>query len=723
MSDKSRFPATSAGSIVVAMLVVAAWATAPASANEDEQPEGETALAVARAVAPSCARVEIYLRYDKGEAPHGFNASASQLQDLLLERRPWEMSGFVIAPDRVLMPDIQIHPRFIEKIRVRFGDQDVSAKPITWYDAQDGVLLALDEPLREAKPLAFDPGRDGPYFAAYYGAYDTAWAVTVSKTFGRPFLYTEVTGGRERYSTWAGAVITDASGAPAGITLDDEVSLDGPWRGSPVDWAGYDEAAYQSLLRTVEGVADRGLLHLHLQFRSPKQEASGGSPFLGSIREDAETPATDLYAPGLLLEGGRVLVLMSLDPSATARLEHVEVLSHGDPAPRAAFVASLEDYGALVVQFEHPMDGALAFSSRPVRSDKDRLLLLVQQEIQGERRTTYYEHARIHHFQRSWENQVVPNSDGGGEGRYLFDTDGRLVAFPILRRMPTGERPRWSRPDPVMLPVAYMQRVLQDLDANVDLNNVPRSAEDENQLAWLGIEVQSLDSELARLNDVSHLTNDGKTGAIVAYVYPESPAARAGIEAGDIVIRIRAAGRPKPIEVTGGGESLHGFFDDLPDELRDQFRDEMPGSQPWPSADNALNRALTELGFGKPFTLVTVRGGEVRELDMVVEQGPQYFEAAPLFEDKDLGLTVKNLTYEARRYFRLSEDDPGVVIAKVERGRKAAVGGLHAYEILTHVNGTAVHDVHAFEKALEGREVLQFKVRQKLRERLVKIRR
>lgn len=691
---------------------------APVAAEEEEKADGEAVLAVGRAVAPSCVVVEIWLRYDKGEPPNGFNAGAGYLQNLLVERRPWTTSGFVIAADRVVMPDVQIHPRFVDRIEVRSGAQTVKATPLAWYQDNDAVLLALEAPLEDAVPLEFDATREGPYFAAYHGRYDTAWAVTVTKTFGRPFLYTD---GPERFGTWAGSVITDAAGGAVGIVMHDEVRMDGPWRGSPAGWAQHDRSAYAAMLSRLEDDAKAGLLHVHLRFRSPKQEEGGGGFFPG--RNRGEEAATDLYVPALLVDATRLLVLASLEPESTARLEGIEILSRGEERPAATFAGSLEDYGAFVANLDAPLEGTLALSDRPIRDYEEQLLLLARLDLQGERRTWYFEHARVHEFELSWEEQVVVQAQGAGDGRYLFDVEGRLAAFPVIRRTPQDERQRWRRPEPVMLPAVYLRPVLADLEAHVDSNNVPLSAEDEMRLAWLGLELQALDEELARLNEVSHLTRDGQTGAIAAYVYPDSPAARAGIVPGDILIRIQAPDRPKPIEVTAGGDPFGGFFDAMPAEVRDQLRGQMPSVQPWPSVDNDLNRALTELGFGKPFTLMIFRDGEVESFDLVVEQGPRHFDAATPHEDEDLGLTVKDLTYEARRYYQLDADAPGVVVSKVESGRKAAVAGLQPFEIITHVNEVPVTDIAAFAAALDAEGELRLKVRQKLRERIVNIER
>ena len=68
--------------------------------------------------------------------------------------------------------------------------------------------------------------------------------------------------------------------------------------------------------------------------------------------------------------------------------------------------------------------------------------------------------------------------------------------------------------------------------SHIDPSNVPLTEQEESRLAWVGVELQPLNKELARANNVSKLTRDGQIGALVSYVYPGSPAEKAGVEVG-----------------------------------------------------------------------------------------------------------------------------------------------------------------------------------------------
>ncbi|MCK4624001.1 MAG: PDZ domain-containing protein, partial [Phycisphaerae bacterium] len=263
--------------------------------------------------------------------------------------------------------------------------------------------------------------------------------------------------------------------------------------------------------------------------------------------------------------------------------------------------------------------------------------------------------------------------------------------------------------------------VLGDLDKNIDKANIPLTEEEESRLAWMGVELQGLNKELARINNVSDLTNDGATGALVSYVYPGSPADKAGIEVGLVMLRIHAEDQPKPIEVRVESYGFAGraFPWDRLDTVPEQYYDRIP--RPWPSRENTVTRALTDLGFGKKYYVEFFSDGKIVKKDFKVIVSPPHYDTAKRHKSKPLGLTVRNLTYELQRYFQKKPGDPGVIISKIEPGSKASVSGLKPYEIITHVNGKEVADVKEFGKLIKDQAELQLLVKRMTRGRTVKI--
>src|SRR2546427_2490550 len=110
--------------VALALLLTPRPAFAADPNTPDPQKAAGAAPDVAKALLPSLVRVEITTHYDRGEVPHGGAAWPGTHNDvgyetLIKEERPAEAPGWLIAPDRVLCPDMMIHPRFLSAIKVR----------------------------------------------------------------------------------------------------------------------------------------------------------------------------------------------------------------------------------------------------------------------------------------------------------------------------------------------------------------------------------------------------------------------------------------------------------------------------------------------------------------------------------------------------------------------------------------------------------------------------
>jgi serine protease Do len=291
----------------------------------------------------------------------------------------------------------------------------------------------------------------------------------------------------------------------------------------------------------------------------------------------------------------------------------------------------------------------------------------------------------------------------------------------MIRRVRPSIEPSDPGGEVIMTPAAYLKEVLADPSQYVDSGNAPLPEDQENRIAWMGVELQPLNRELARANNVAHLTNDGETGAIVSHVYPDSPAAQAGIEAGDVLLRLSVKGLPKPLEVVLQPDQFEGdnfSWDDL-DDVPDQYADQLP--TPWPAAENPLTRVLTDLGLGKSYQAEFSRGGQAIIKDFQIVQSPPHFDSAARYKSEALGLTVRDLTYEVRRYFQKKPDDLGVIVSRVEPGSKASVAGIKPFEIITLVNEKPVPTVKDFEKLIANQNDLRLSVNRMTANRLVKI--
>ncbi|HYV28840.1 MAG TPA: PDZ domain-containing protein, partial [Candidatus Eisenbacteria bacterium] len=143
---------------------------------------------------------------------------------------------------------------------------------------------------------------------------------------------------------------------------------------------------------------------------------------------------------------------------------------------------------------------------------------------------------------------------------------------------------------------------------------------------------------------------------------------------------------------------------------------------PWPPAENNFTRLLTDAGFGTKYNVEFFANGQTIKKDLEVVPSPPHYDSAARYKNEPLGITVRNLTFEVRRYFQKKDDEPGVIISKIEPGSKVAVAGIKPYEIITHINGQVVATVQDFEKLASNQEELNLAIKRMTKGRLVKVR-
>jgi serine protease Do len=712
-----------------AVLLFVVLLAGAASAAETETSATDLA-AIARTVAPGLVKVEYTLQFDKGEGPSSHGRGPEMMmggrfeswetsgpEEVIQEERPWELGGFLVAPTTVVAPDPVIHPRFVKSIAVRFGNETVQAEVSGYAIDQNAVFLTLAAPLKSAKPLTFDAAVKGPYFTAAYRRVEGAWTTVVAPM---PTAVAVTEAGRQFGAGGHAGLAVDRIGRPVALLMRDELPLDDSWKGAPETWATLTAAGLRALLADLEARAAKGLPRVKLNFRSPKK--TEGSRMYGPSRYSDRESATEMNVVGVLLRPTQVLVLANLQANSTARLEQIRVYAGPQPVT-AKFAATLSNYGAFLVNLDQPLEGVLTASQVPVLDLRTTLLPAVEIRVQGEKLQSYFQHRRVQTVSLGWKQHLYPMGGGYGEECFLFDRTGALLAVPLAQRRKVAVTDRYGyRGDMTRLTaLADLNEVFADLAKNTDVNNVPLTEEEENRIAWMGVELQGLNPELARINKVSDLTNDGSTGALVAYVYPNSPADKSGIKIGDILLRLHAEDQPKPIEVRAE-DSMYGgraFPWEQLDRVPEEYFDQIP--QPWPSAESQLNRSLTDLGFGKKFVAEFFCQGTTKNLDFVVVQSPAHYDSGPRFKSAALGLTVRDLTYEVRRYFQKTDAEPGVIVSKIEPGSKASVAGVKPYEIITHVNDQPVMNVKDFERLAVGTGELRLSVKRMTLGRIVKV--
>lgn len=710
---------------MITRIVVPVLLTAAACFGQEDVPEARHA-AIAEALAPSLVQVEYTLQYDKGEPPRavgwadrcpycGRYHAQTDFEELIREERPLQAVGFLVSPKQIVTRDLMMHPRFIKRVFVRHGDEAAEARVESYARDQIAVVLTIDKALPGTAPLTFDAAKPPPYVAVSRGQRHG-----VAQTSIRGLSPGEATYTRDSRQVWTApfpCLIADSDGMPVGLAMRDELPLDDSWKGSPLEWPSVAAAEMEKLLAARETETGQTVVRVALSFRSPKQ--AGGRSFWEWDSDD-HPGGTEQNVAGVLVDASRVLVLWESPPKTTARLTRIMVYPAKGECLPAKFAGSLRDYGGFIAELEKPAADKAALAADDVRELRDKLLLGAEIAFQGEKRVAYFDHVRISDLGLKWRQQVFPSLKGDRETTFVFDASGRLAAIPIARRQRVTERERGSSSErTILLPAAYLKDILGDVSAHSDSGNIPLDESEESRLAWMGVTLQGLDKELARAQNVSDLTRDGETGALVSYVYPDSPAAKAGIEPGFILLRLHVEGEPKPLEVNVAHEDDRSFPWEMLDEAPEEAFERIP--TPWQPVENNFTRALTDLGFGRKYAAEFFHDGKTVKKDFEIAQSPPHFDSAPRYKSQALGLTVRDMTYEVRRYFQKEADDPGVVVSKIEPGSKAAVAGIKPFELVTHVNDSPVRGVKDFEKLIAGQPELRLAVKRLTTGRIIKI--
>jgi hypothetical protein len=719
-SEESGGATTRVRATVEATRVAAA---PPARAEDPPALGGEDPAhleALGRRVLPSFVRVAVSLRYDQGVAPVSLAYDDDDLEARARDGRPVWLTGFLLAPGQVLAQDPQIDARFISRITVSRGAESSPAWVTAWATHSAGVFLGLEQPLTQGSPLPFSATATPPYYAVSHVFDDGTWSTLVEPVGTLVHLRES---GAAASRTLYPAVVVDPRGTPVGITLDGWLHTNGAWKGSPESWDDLAAAEHARLVEGTRALAARGMLNVTVRLRglNAADEDRRGRRYRWS--EDDGADQAERAALGVLTGPRRLFVLDRMDAKTAARIESIVVHAADGALVPARFVVTFRDFGAYLVEADRDLAGVLTLSRAPIVQQSERLLLGAHVELLGGRRVIHGGSYRLDRFQTGRRGEVVPDVRGPASGEFLFDGAGALVALPVLRRARDKEEDGWRFQEPELLGADHLALLLASPEAHADPSIVPVPIAREGRLAWLGVEVQRLNRDLARANDVSHVTQDGQTGALVSYVYAGSPAHAAGIQPGMVVLRYEVPGQPRPVEVLPPLDRFASSSED-PEELADyevRLRQSQPGYTPWPSVENALNRTLTAIGIGTVTTLEYAVAGQVRRAPLTVSEGPLHHEAAPRHRSEELGLTVRDLTYEVRRHFRLDERAAGAIVSNVEGGGRAAIAGLRRFDLVLQVNEQAVADGAACARALAGAGELRLTVRDALKQRVVKI--
>jgi serine protease Do len=198
---------------------------------------------------------------------------------------------------------------------------------------------------------------------------------------------------------------------------------------------------------------------------------------------------------------------------------------------------------------------------------------------------------------------------------------------------------------------------------------------------WLGVSIQEVTSDLAEEFGVKDLK-----GALVSGVMKESPAEKAGIKQGDVLLRYNG----KDVEDTGH-----------------------------------LRNMVSQTPIGTKVKVKLLRQKKELELEVTIAELPKKMGEAPAEEESEndgeesnalSGVTVRELTPDLAKRFGLPEDETGVIVVRVDPGSSAAASGIRPGDSILQVNQKdieSIEDYNAVVKKIKAKDRTLLLVRRK----------
>jgi len=179
--------------------------------------------------------------------------------------------------------------------------------------------------------------------------------------------------------------------------------------------------------------------------------------------------------------------------------------------------------------------------------------------------------------------------------------------------------------------------------------------------AFLGVGIQPMTSEMSK-----HFGMSTVEGAVVTEVRPDTPAARAGIQSGDVIVR---------------------FDDHTVRSPRD------------------LQAVVERSGVGASHKVVVYRNGKQETVNVTLQAAPKSTDSesgdqsAAKSEFSSLGMDVSNLSPEVASHLGM-KDVKGVVVSAVTSQGPAEAAGLKEGMVISRVGKTDVTSVESFRSAM-----------------------
>ncbi len=234
--------------------------------------------------------------------------------------------------------------------------------------------------------------------------------------------------------------------------------------------------------------------------------------------------------------------------------------------------------------------------------------------------------------------QIDAPINRGNSGGPLFDNKGQVIGINTAIYSPTGGNVGIA----FAIPSNLAKNVVEQLK---DSGSVARG--------WLGVQIQGIDALAAQ-----SLGLDKEQGVLVADVIPDSPAEKAGIQIGDVILS-------------------------------------MDGAEFKTSRD--LLKFVAQAKSGKQSSIELIRQGKIRTLGITVSEPPessvelaQGGNKTPKNNGAKLGVYLSELTHDSRRQLGIPNKVQGVLVTSIEPNSPAEKAGIYPGDVISMVGQESV---------------------------------
>ncbi|MCC6710102.1 MAG: DegQ family serine endoprotease [Gammaproteobacteria bacterium] len=247
--------------------------------------------------------------------------------------------------------------------------------------------------------------------------------------------------------------------------------------------------------------------------------------------------------------------------------------------------------------------------------------------------------------------QIDAPINSGNSGGPVINAEGRVVGVNTAIYSPNGGNIGIG----FAIPAREAERVVGELRNHGAVTR-----------GWLGVQIQPVSAAMAEALNIKDAS-----GALVAAVVEKSPAARAGVKVGDVILK---------------------FGDTAIKDARD------------------LSKAVAKAEPGAKVHIDIVRNGKSERLATVIDRNAQNDvafkqDAAPTDNgadnlDEKLGVALGALSSDARAQLNLDDSVKGALVVGVKNGSAAEESGLKPGDVIVRVNNAEVADAQSAKHAL-----------------------